>query len=88
MIERVNGVEKRTAAMPQSKRRKIETEESSEQKLRFSNGGSGMLGQYVREKQQEAAQKAPCKQAVTVDLTATGTLMSNLSSVHLLSCYT
>ncbi|KAH7030928.1 SNF2 family domain-containing protein [Microdochium trichocladiopsis] len=68
MIERMNNVQKRTAA-PQSKRRKLETEGDSPSANGFRGGGSGVIGQYVKEKRDQAAQQSSARGVETVDLT-------------------
>jgi hypothetical protein len=64
-IERANNVQDRTI-MPQSKRRKIDSPELAALQANGASG-SGMLGQYVREKREEESKNAPAVQ--TVDLT-------------------
>ncbi|KAI0840823.1 SNF2 family N-terminal domain-containing protein [Hypoxylon sp. FL0890] len=72
MIDRMNNVEQRTFA-PQIKRRKVEAEDSIDPVYAFRNGGSGEVGQYVRDKRQEAAnQQFSTKRVEAVDLTDAG----------------
>ncbi|KAI1142211.1 SNF2 family N-terminal domain-containing protein [Hypoxylon sp. FL0543] len=72
MIDRMNNVEQRTFA-PQTKRRRVEPEDSIDPVNAFRNGGSGDLGQYVRDKRQEAAsQQFSTKRVEAVDLTDAG----------------
>ncbi|KAI0152276.1 SNF2 family N-terminal domain-containing protein [Hypoxylon sp. NC0597] len=69
MIDRMNNIEQRTFA-PQIKRRKLEAEDSFDSVRTFGNGGSGDVGQYVRDKRQEAAnQQFSAKRVEAVDLT-------------------
>ncbi|KXJ92279.1 SNF2 family N-terminal domain-domain-containing protein [Microdochium bolleyi] len=68
MIERMNNVQKRTSA-PQSKRRRVETEGDSPSANGFRGGGSGVIGQYVMEKRDQAAQQSSAHRVETVDLT-------------------
>ncbi|CAJ2513775.1 Uu.00g018940.m01.CDS01 [Anthostomella pinea] len=67
MIERMNNVEDRPSA-PQ-KRRRLETEDSAESTHGFAAGGSGMMGQYMKDKQHEFAQRPANRPTETVDLT-------------------
>ncbi|KAI5868628.1 SNF2 family N-terminal domain-containing protein [Durotheca rogersii] len=68
MIDRINHVEQRTL-VPQSKRRKLETEDS-EPKRAFGANGGGLVGQYVREKRGEASNhQVPTQPVEAVDLT-------------------
>ncbi|KAI0542995.1 SNF2 family N-terminal domain-containing protein [Xylaria digitata] len=69
MIERMNNVEYRTFAPPQTKRRKLEPENGFEMKPGFGAGGSGILGQHIAEKRDEFKQAAST-QVETVDLTS------------------
>ncbi|KAH7328184.1 SNF2 family DNA-dependent ATPase [Stachybotrys elegans] len=62
-IERVNNVQHRSA-VPQPKRRKVDEHDS----LQIRRNGSGVLGEYVKEKGNEPA-SAKGSPAVTVDLT-------------------
>ncbi|KAK8042686.1 SNF2 family DNA-dependent ATPase [Apiospora phragmitis] len=77
MIERMNHVQDRSTA-PHPKRRKVETidiDDSADEKApsMFGNGGSGgMMGQYVKEKKEEAANSPSLSRADTVDLTEGG----------------
>ncbi|KAI1106950.1 SNF2 family N-terminal domain-containing protein [Jackrogersella minutella] len=69
MIDRVNNVEQRTFA-PQTKRRRLEPEESFETARAFGSGSGGDLGQYVKEQRQNAAnQQLSPKRVEAVDLT-------------------
>lgn len=68
MIERMSNVQKRTSA-PQSKRRKLEMESDSPSANGFRGGGSGVIGQYVKEKRDQAAQQSSAHRVETVDLT-------------------
>lgn len=74
MLERLNNVQGRSAA-PQAKRRKLETIElddsADEQQKRnsFGSGGSGILGQHVKDKRGEAADMPSLSRMNTVDLT-------------------
>ncbi|KAK5628369.1 hypothetical protein RRF57_004084 [Xylaria bambusicola] len=68
MIERMNNVEHRTFAAPQSKRRKLEVDDGSETKPSFGAGGSGIISQHITEKRAESKQTAST-QIETVDLT-------------------
>lgn len=54
MIERANNVEQRISA-PHAKRRKLENGDNGSPKPSSRDGGSGMLGQYVKGKREEAA---------------------------------
>ncbi|GAW12145.1 hypothetical protein ANO14919_015030 [Xylariales sp. No.14919] len=69
MIERMNNVEHRAFASPQTKRRKLETENGFEAKPSLGGGGSGILGQHIAEKRQESKQVAST-QVEMVDLTS------------------
>ncbi|KAK8079865.1 helicase-like transcription factor [Apiospora hydei] len=76
MIERMNHVQDRSAA-PHPKRRKVETidlDDSADEKIpsTFGNGGGGMMGQYVKDKKEEAANSPSMSRADTVDLTEGG----------------
>ena len=79
MLERLNNVQDRTA-VPQAKRRKLETIElddsADEQQKRnsFGSGASGILGQHVKDKRGEAAKTPSLSRVDTVDLTESGTL--------------
>ncbi|CAI0649927.1 unnamed protein product [Colletotrichum noveboracense] len=70
VIERMNHVQDRAAA-PQPKRRKVDTPESDadSNKKTMAGGGSGMLGAYVKEKQDEGKKEGPQAPTQTVDLT-------------------
>ncbi|KAI5926168.1 SNF2 family N-terminal domain-containing protein [Camillea tinctor] len=68
MIERMNNVEERTA-IPQQKRRKLEAENGTEYKHSFGGGGSGMVGQYVKDRRQEGTSRSSIQSVETVDLT-------------------
>lgn len=78
MLERLNNVQDRTIA-PHPKRRKLETIElddsADEQQNRnsFGSGGSGVLGQHVKDKRGEAAKTPSLSRMDTVDLTESGT---------------
>lgn len=68
MIERVNNVQDRGSA-PVPKRRRIEEDSDGQGSQNgFSNGSSGMLSEYVKQKQQNG-QAAPSATSQTVDLT-------------------
>jgi hypothetical protein len=72
MIERMNNVQDRSS-VPVAKRRRIEEDldDQGSQSGFNSNGSSGMLSEYVKQKQQEG-QKAPSaasQSQTTVDLT-------------------
>ncbi|KAK7734936.1 hypothetical protein SLS53_007713 [Cytospora paraplurivora] len=68
MIERVNNVQDRGSA-PVPKRRRIEEDSDGQGSQNgFSNGSSGMLSEYVKQKQQKG-QAAPSSASQTVDLT-------------------
>ncbi|KAK7956868.1 SNF2 family domain-containing protein [Apiospora aurea] len=76
MIERMNHVQDRSAA-PHPKRRRVETidlDDSADEKVpsTFGNGGAGMMGQYVKDKKEEAANSPSMSRADTVDLTEGG----------------
>lgn len=69
MMDRMNNVEQRMF-VPQSKRRKLEAEHGIDPARAFGNGGSGDVGQYLRERRQDA----PTQQRTTgpveaIDLT-------------------
>ncbi|KAI0206329.1 SNF2 family N-terminal domain-containing protein [Astrocystis sublimbata] len=68
MIERMNNVEHRTLVPPQNKRRKLELGESFESKPNFEAGGSGMLGQHLREIREQ--HERPGSAVELVDLTS------------------
>lgn len=68
MIERMNNLEQRTVT-PQ-KRRKVETEDGFEQKPGFGSGGSGMMGEYIKEKREENSKRLANTQVEMVDLTS------------------
>ncbi|KAH6659718.1 SNF2 family N-terminal domain-containing protein [Truncatella angustata] len=70
MFERMNNVQERTA-MPQLKRRKVQAEDNDMIPSNFGGGGSGMLGQYVKEKREEDSKNPALRSVDTVDLTAT-----------------
>ena len=78
MLERLNNVQDRTIA-PHPKRRKLETidldDSADEQQNRnsFGSGGSGVLGQHVKDKRGEAAKTPSLSRMDTVDLTESGT---------------
>ncbi|KAK9770337.1 putative SWI/SNF-related matrix-associated actin-dependent regulator of chromatin subfamily A member 3-like 1 [Seiridium cardinale] len=67
MFERMNNLQERTS-MPQPKRRKVEAEENGPALSGFGNGGSGMLGQYVKDRREEAAKNPALQRVDTVDL--------------------
>lgn len=75
MIERVNNVEQRTH-VPQSKRRRVEAVDNKSALQHHGGVGSGMIGQYVKERRDEAASQTPSKRVETVDLTDAGLLLS------------
>ncbi|KAI0888831.1 SNF2 family N-terminal domain-containing protein [Annulohypoxylon maeteangense] len=69
MLDRINNVEQRTFA-PQSKRRRLESEESTNPMHGFGSGGGGDIGQYIQENRQTAANhQLPSNRVETVDLT-------------------
>ncbi|WYZ45384.1 hypothetical protein EsH8_VIII_000700 [Colletotrichum jinshuiense] len=69
MIERMRDVQDRASA-PQPKRRKYDTPESdADNKKAMGPGGSGMLGAYVKEKQEEGKKENSKVPNQTVDLT-------------------
>ncbi|KAI1386263.1 SNF2 family N-terminal domain-containing protein [Hypoxylon trugodes] len=72
MIDRTNNVEQRMF-VPQSKRRKVEAEDSIDPMRALmggSHGGSGELGQYVQEKRRDGSnQPNGPKQVEAIDLT-------------------
>lgn len=69
MIDRMNNVEQRTFA-PQSKRRRLESEESTNSMHGFGSGGGSDMGQYIKENRQNTADYQPPPNRVeTVDLT-------------------
>ncbi|KAI1409348.1 SNF2 family N-terminal domain-containing protein [Hypoxylon sp. FL1857] len=70
MIDRMNNVEQR-ASVPYTKRRKLEPENDIDPVRAFRNGGSGDVGRYVRDRQQEAANQQPTRRVEAVDLTDT-----------------
>lgn len=69
MIERANNVEHRALVSPQPKRRRIELGEGLESKPGFGPGGSGIMGQHMKEKREEYNQ-AVATQVDMVDLTS------------------
>ncbi|KAL0944274.1 SNF2 family domain-containing protein [Colletotrichum truncatum] len=69
VIERMNNVQDRASA-PQPKRRKFDTPESdADNKKVMSAGGSGMLGAYVKERQEQGKSENSKVSTQTVDLT-------------------
>ncbi|ORY63115.1 SNF2 family N-terminal domain-containing protein [Pseudomassariella vexata] len=70
MFERQHNIQQRSS-VPQPKRRKVETDDTANQNHGFGSGGSGMMGQYVKDKREEAARIPPNKHVPTVDLTET-----------------
>ncbi|KAI1075619.1 SNF2 family N-terminal domain-containing protein [Whalleya microplaca] len=68
MIDRMNNVEQR-AFIPQPKRRKLESEDSNGSQHGFGSGGSGAIGQYIREKREDSVTQPLMKRVETVDLT-------------------
>lgn len=58
--------------MPEPKRRKVEAEENGLNPASFGSGGSGILGQYIKDRREEAAQNPALQRVDTVDLTANG----------------
>lgn len=82
MIERMNKVQDRST-IPMAKRRKIEDPfEDDKPKNGFHGGGSGMLSDYVKQKQQEGQSRYPPMQAQsTLDLTGGILLSSHLMNV-------
>ncbi|KAF4774190.1 SNF2 family domain-containing protein [Colletotrichum scovillei] len=74
MIERMNDVQDRAAA-PLPKRRKVDTpdpESDADNKKKMGPAGSGMLGAYVKEKQDEGKKENSKVSTQTVDLTEEG----------------
>ncbi|KAJ2988921.1 hypothetical protein NUW58_g3727 [Xylaria curta] len=69
MIERMNNVEHRTLVSPQHKRRRLETEQGFESDPGFTAGGSGMMGQHIKERREES-KRASSTQVEMVDLTS------------------
>jgi hypothetical protein len=72
MIERMNNVEHRMLASPQHKRRKLETEEGFELMPGFGMGGSGIMGQHIRESREQGFNQFASTNVETVDLTEGG----------------
>ncbi|KAI0132362.1 SNF2 family domain-containing protein [Xylariales sp. AK1849] len=70
MFERMNNVQDRSA-VPQVKRRKVESEDNGAHHKNFAAGGSGTLGQYMKDKRDEAAKNPALRRVDTVDLTET-----------------
>ncbi|KAI2469954.1 SNF2 family N-terminal domain-containing protein [Annulohypoxylon bovei var. microspora] len=68
MIDRMNNVEQRAFA-PQSKRRRLEAEDSPDPMRAFGNGGGGDMGQYIKENRYAADYQLPTNRVETVDLT-------------------
>lgn len=68
MFARMNNIQKRTST-PQLKRRKLGSEGDSPATNGFRGGGSGVIGQYVKDKRDEAAQHTSARGVETVDLT-------------------
>lgn len=72
MIERMNNVQDR-GSVPVAKRRRLEEnlDDQSRQNGFHSNGSSGMLSEYVKQKQQEGQKVFPgaSRSQATVDLT-------------------
>ncbi|KAI1805215.1 SNF2 family N-terminal domain-containing protein [Daldinia bambusicola] len=72
MIDRINNVEQRTFN-PQTKRRKLETEDNASSAHTFRSGGGGMVGQYVKERRQDGgSQQRSTGPVEAVDLTDAG----------------
>ncbi|KAI1845725.1 hypothetical protein JX266_008090 [Neoarthrinium moseri] len=69
MFERMNNVQDRSS-VPQPKRRKVEAENGN-QHHSFSGGGSGIVGQAIKDKRAEAAKNPALGRVDTVDLTET-----------------
>ncbi|KAI1155188.1 SNF2 family N-terminal domain-containing protein [Nemania diffusa] len=69
MIERMSNVEHRAFVPPHQKRRKVETGEGPDSQPGFSAGGSGMMGQHMKERREEY-KKAATTQVEMVDLTS------------------
>ncbi|KAI0098208.1 SNF2 family N-terminal domain-containing protein [Nemania sp. FL0031] len=69
MIERMNNVEHRALVSPQLKRRKLENGEGFESKPSFGAGGSGMMGQHMKERREESKHSLTT-QVEMVDLTS------------------
>lgn len=68
-IERMNNVQHRST-IPQAKRRKTEDQDGSQDGANAApRGGSGILGEYVKDKRKEA-NGSTASQALTVDLTS------------------
>ncbi|KAI1322995.1 SNF2 family N-terminal domain-containing protein [Xylariaceae sp. FL0255] len=72
MIERMNNVEQRTYVSPQPKRRRLETAESQEPPMRFTNGGSSIIAHHLKENQQDGHPQSTKTKTETVDLTEGG----------------
>ncbi|KAI6087976.1 SNF2 family N-terminal domain-containing protein [Hypoxylon rubiginosum] len=69
MMDRMNNVEQRMF-IPQTKRRRLEVEDGNNPMGAFGNGGSGDIGQYVRERRQDAPdQQRPTQRVEAIDLT-------------------
>lgn len=75
MMDRMNNVEQRMF-IPQTKRRRLEVEDGNNPMGAFGNGGSGDIGQYVRERRQDAPdQQRPTQRVEAIDLTDAGQLL-------------
>ncbi|KAI1775225.1 SNF2 family N-terminal domain-containing protein [Hypoxylon cercidicola] len=69
MMDRMNNVEQRMF-VPQTKRRKLEAEDDINPMRAFGNGGSGDVGQYIRERRQDApSQQLSTRRVEAIDLT-------------------
>ncbi|XXG99171.1 hypothetical protein Hte_005506 [Hypoxylon texense] len=69
MMDRMNNVEQRMF-VPQPKRRKLEAEDGINPVRAFGNGASGDVGQYVRERRQDATtQQRATRPVEAIDLT-------------------
>lgn len=69
MIERMNNLQERTS-MPQAKRRRVDLQEDDLNHRNFGGGaGTGILGQHMRDRREEAAKNPALVRVNTVDLT-------------------
>lgn len=68
MFERMNNVQERVS-MPQPKRRRVEAEDDTINPSGFGSSSGGVLGQYVKDKREEAAKNPALERVDTVDLT-------------------
>ncbi|KAK6214450.1 Phosphatidylinositol 4-kinase LSB6 [Pestalotiopsis sp. IQ-011] len=68
MVERLNNVQARSS-VPQPKRRKVDADGNDATSSGFGGGGgSGMLGQYIMDRREEAAKDPALQRVDTVDL--------------------